>query len=148
MAFYVRAFGEGNPESFENTGSSEGFVRLKRAEKVIEEIDLQVTNTVMGSMSLQCVSEKGCTIDVYYSNWKKIPNEIRGVFADIDPDNINNSRIGGGMVFKMPDSIIVPPQSKLHKMISVPISRFVWVVVRNTDENEADNPTFGHILFV
>jgi len=146
MGFALEMFA-GHPNMSYRAAQAEknGVVKVKPGEIKIHEVDMQLTNSIDGNISVQGIASHDTEIEIYYSNW----------IAPIDPDsglqlvdsfNIQGNDAGLSLWFKHDQECPLPAQTAKHYQVILPICRFVRIVIRNTHAEEMSAAVYA--LFV
>lgn len=147
MGFALEMFA-GHPNMSYRAAQAEknGVVKVKPGEIKIHEVDMQLTNSIDGNISVQGIASHDTKIEIYYSNW----------IAPIDPEsglqltdsfNIQGNDSGLALWFKYDlEEYLLPAQTPKHYQVILPICRFVRIVVRNTHAEEMSVAVYS--LFV
>ena len=114
---------------------SNGVIVLQPGEQKHLEVDLQHTNTLVGDISIQGVSNLAATVAVYYSNWSGALNHQYG-FQNLDPDSIQGDTLDLALWFKHNKTVDFIAQTPKHQQMTLPICRFVRVVIKNPHDTE------------
>jgi hypothetical protein len=142
MSFFISSPGT-SARFFDGAPDTNGLSILDPGAKEVTKIDLQVSNTTTGAISIQGIAKGVCEINIYYSNWAD-PISDDHDFANCNPYGIEKGK--NILAFKAGEAFVPTPNEKFHKVISVPICRYVWIEVVNTDAGK--NPIVIHALFV
>ncbi len=122
-----------------------GVVRVKPGEKKIHDVDLQLSDSLDGNISIQGISSHDTEIEIYYSNWVTPIDPASGLQVT-DPYDIQDEGEGLALWFKHDKTFLLPAQTPQHYQVVLPICRFVRLVVRNSHSEDMSVAVYS--LFV
>lgn len=133
MGFNLEMFTKYSNQSLMAAAPSNGVFSLKPGEIKIHEVDLSTVYSLNGDgdISIQGIAEQDLTVEIYYSNWNEPFNPNTGLNV-LDPYLIQEGAEFYGLWFKHTVDFSFPAQEAKHYSVSLPITRFVKFVVRNT----------------
>lgn len=114
---------------------SNGVTLVKPGERKLLTVDFQNTNTLLGDISIQGVSNVDTDVKIYYTNCAdKISGEYG--FTALDPDMLQGNDPDKTLWFKYTKSFSLVAQTPKHEQFALPICRWVTLVIENTSSEE------------
>lgn len=136
MGFALEMFeGHSNMSYRAAQAEKNGVVKIKPNSKKIHEVDMQLTNSIDGNISIQGISSHDTEIEIYYSNWIA-PIDPESGLQVVDSFDIQDDDNGMALWFKHDMDCPLPAQTAKHYQIVLPICRFVRIVIRNPHAEE------------